>query len=97
MRSVLDPKRFYKKENAKAKPPEFSQVGTVIEGPTDYFSFRIPKKQRKQTLAEEILEAEKQDGRFKRQYEEVQKKKTSGKKGDYQKRMQKRYGRNYKK
>lgn len=96
MRSVLDPKRFYKKESTKAKPPEFSQVGTVVEGPTDFFSSRIPKRDRKRTLAEEVLAGEKEDGRFKRQYAEVQAKKTSGKKGDFKKRTKERYGKKYK-
>jgi len=32
MRSVLDPKRHYKKEGSKPQIPEFSQVGTIIEG-----------------------------------------------------------------
>lgn len=97
MRSVLDPKRFYKKENTKAKAPEFSQIGTVIEGPTDFFSGRIPKKLRKRTLAEEVLEGERESGKLISQYDEVQKKRTSGKKGDFKSRMQKRYGRYYKK
>lgn len=96
MRSVLDPKRFYKKESTKAKPPEFSQVGTVIEGPTDFFSGRIAKRDRKRTLAEEILAGERENGKLRRQYLEVQQKKTSGKKGDYKKRMQKRYGSKFK-
>lgn len=96
MRSVLDPKRFYKKESTKAKPPEFLQVGTVVEGPTDFFSSRIPKRDRKRTLAEEVLADEKESGRLKRQYEEVQTKRTSGKKGDFKKRMKERYGKKYK-
>lgn len=32
-----------------------AQLGTVIEGRTEFFSGRIPKKQRKQTLVDEIL------------------------------------------
>ena len=55
MRDVLDPKRFYKKENSKPQIPEFSQVGTIIEGPTEYFSGRLSNKERKRTLVEEIL------------------------------------------
>jgi hypothetical protein len=31
------------------------QVGTVIEGPGEYYSSRIPKKDRKKTLVEELL------------------------------------------
>lgn len=32
-----------------------AQIGTVIEGPTEYFSGRLTKKQRKQTIVDEIL------------------------------------------
>lgn len=31
------------------------QVGTVIESPLDFFSGRLTKKERKTTLAEELL------------------------------------------
>jgi len=30
-------------------------VGTIIEGPTEYFSGRLKKKERKQTIVDEIL------------------------------------------
>ncbi|RKF80465.1 rRNA-processing protein fcf2 [Golovinomyces cichoracearum] len=83
MRDVLDPKRHYKKDNTREKFPEFSQVGTIIEGPTEYFSARLSNKDRKRTLAEEVLENEKASGRFKKKYAEVQALKTSGKKAHY--------------
>jgi len=95
MRDVLDPKRHYKKDNSRGIP-EFSQVGTVIPGPTDYFSGRVTKRDRKQTLLGEVLETEKSTKRFKNKYGEIQAVKTSGKKAHYKKMMQKRYGRNYK-
>ncbi|KAM5456915.1 dTDP-fucopyranose mutase [Microsporum audouinii] len=90
MRSVLDPHRHYKKENGKAKIPEFSQVGTIIEGPTEFFSARITKKDRKRNFAEEVMAAEKESGRFKRKYAEIQEAKTSGKKAYYKKLKAKR-------
>lgn len=83
MRDVLDPKRHYKKDNERNKIPEFSQVGTIIEGPTEYFSGRLSNKERKKTLVEEILKHEKVTGRFKKKYNEIQEKKTSGKKAYY--------------
>lgn len=95
MRDVLDPKRHYKKDTARAIP-EFSQVGTVIPGPTDYFNARMTKKDRKRTLLEDVLETEDATRRFKTKYGEIQAAKTSGKKGHYKAMMQKRYGRNYK-
>ncbi|KAJ9661698.1 dTDP-fucopyranose mutase [Coniosporium apollinis] len=82
MRSVLDPHRHYRKEG-KAQMPEYAQVGTLIEGPTEFYSARIQKKDRKKTFVEEVLAAEAENGRFKRKYEEVQTAKTSGKKAYY--------------
>ena len=83
MRSVLDPKRHYKKENGKAKPPEFSQVGTIIEGPTEFFSGRIAKKDRKKTFVEEAMAMERETKRFQTKYQAIQVNKQSGKKAFY--------------
>lgn len=83
MRSVLDPKRHYKKENGKAKPPEYSQVGTIIEGPTEFFSNRITKKDRKKNFVEETLALERGTKRFQAKYRDIQANKTSGKKSFY--------------
>ena len=83
MRSVLDPKRHYKKENGKAKVPEFSHVGTLVEGPTEFFSSRIAKKDRKRTFVDETLAVEESNGRFQDKYGHIQASKTSGKKGYY--------------
>ncbi|MCJ1472842.1 hypothetical protein MMC13_001491 [Lambiella insularis] len=83
MRSVLDPKRHYKKESATAKAPEFSQVGTIVEGPTEFYSARLQNKDRKRTFVEEVMVGESSTGRFKTKYHEVQAVKTSGKKAHY--------------
>ncbi|KNG81994.1 putative nucleolus protein required for cell viability [Aspergillus nomiae NRRL 13137] len=83
MRSVLDPKRHYKKENGKAQPPKYSQVGTIIEGPTEFFSGRIAKKDRKRTFVEEVLDQERHNRRFESKYREIQTSKQSGKKSFY--------------
>lgn len=83
MRSILDPKRHYKKENKKAQLPEFSQVGTVIEGPGEFFSARITKKDRKRNFVDETLALERQTGRFDDRYRNVQSAKQSGKKAFY--------------
>ncbi|KDP28005.1 hypothetical protein JCGZ_19085 [Jatropha curcas] len=56
LRNALDPKRHYKKGDSKTKAlPKYFQVGTVIESATDFFSGRLTKKERKATLAEELL------------------------------------------
>jgi hypothetical protein len=85
MRDVLDPKRHYKKEGSKPQVPEFSQVGTIIEGPTEFFSARLLNRDRKRTLVEEVLAGENASHRFKSKYDEIQAAKTSGKKAHYKK------------
>ncbi|XP_054713029.1 deoxynucleotidyltransferase terminal-interacting protein 2-like [Uloborus diversus] len=54
MRQALDPKHFYKRSANKTNPKYF-EVGTFEESPVDFFSSRVPKKQRKQTLVDELL------------------------------------------
>lgn len=94
MRSVLDPHRHYKKITGRNKIPVFSQTGTVIEGPTEWYSARIKKKDRAKNFVEETLAAEQENGRFKRKYAEIQDKKSSGKKAHYKKMKDKRKKRN---
>ncbi|KAM0144128.1 hypothetical protein ACHAO1_000407 [Botrytis cinerea] len=85
LRSVLDPKRFYKKDSARAEVPEYSQVGTVIEGPTEFFSSRLTNKERKQTFVEQVLAGEKANHKFRNKYNDIQAAKASGKKEHYKK------------
>jgi len=85
MRDVLDPKRHYKKESKKPSVPEYCQVGTIIEGPTEFFSGRLQNKDRKRTLVEEVLAGERADQRFTSKYHDIQTAKRSGKKGEYNK------------
>jgi Fcf2 pre-rRNA processing len=61
MRDTLDPSRFYKAPDTKGIP-KFFQIGTVVESPADFYSSRIPKRQRKKTIVEELLV----DAEFKR-------------------------------
>ena len=90
MRNVLDPKRHYKKESGRVRAPEFSQVGTIIEGPTEYYSSRMLNRDRKKTFVEEVLAVEESTRRFKSKYNEMQASKTSGKKAYYKKLKEKR-------
>jgi hypothetical protein len=91
MRAVLDPKRMYKKQG-KFKVPEYSQVGVLVEGPTEFFSGRLQNKDRKGTFVDEALATEASNGRFKKKYGEVQMSKTSGKKAFYKALKAKRRG-----
>ncbi|NXC15773.1 TDIF2 protein, partial [Corythaeola cristata] len=54
MRASLDPKHFYKK-NDRDGLPKYFQIGTVVDSPIDFYHSRIPKKQRKRTIVEELL------------------------------------------
>ncbi|KAK6459791.1 Fcf2 pre-rRNA processing-domain-containing protein [Scheffersomyces xylosifermentans] len=80
-RSALDPKRHYKKE--KWSIPKYFQMGTIVEGNTEFYSARLSRKQRGSTLVEEILHDDDTKKYFKRKYSEIQDSKTSGKKGHY--------------
>lgn len=76
MRNVLDPKRYYKK--ASKKMPTYFQVGRVVENATEFYSSRIPKKERKRTMVDELLEDADFRRKNKKKYLEIQKKKESG-------------------
>lgn len=93
MRNVLDPHRHFKKMDSKSDVPAFSQVGTVIEGPTEYYNARINNRDRKKTFVEEVLAQEAETGRFQKKSLEIQKAKSSGKKGFYKALQAKRKGR----
>ncbi|XP_048395219.2 deoxynucleotidyltransferase terminal-interacting protein 2 [Stegostoma tigrinum] len=54
MRAAINPKRFYKKNDREGFPKYF-QVGTVLDNPVDFYHSRIPKKERKRTMVEELL------------------------------------------
>lgn len=83
MRNVLDPKRHYKKSDSKSDVPAYSQVGTIVEGPTEYYNGRINKRDRKQTFVEEVLAQEQGSGKFKKKYDDILNSKSSGKKAFY--------------
>jgi len=89
MRSILDPKRMYKKQGS-FKIPEYSQIGTIIEGPTEFFSSRLSKGERTQTFLEETMVAEAKSKRFKTKYTELQSRQRSGKKSFYKSLIAKR-------
>ncbi len=54
LRSFVNPKKFFKK-NELTKFPKYFQVGTVVEGPTDAQDRRLKRRERKQNVAEELL------------------------------------------
>ena len=54
LRGVMDPKRFYRGADDTKIPKRF-QWGTVVEGPTEFYSSRIAKRDRRTTFTEEIM------------------------------------------
>ncbi|KAL5011291.1 hypothetical protein ScPMuIL_009842 [Solemya velum] len=79
MRKALNPKQFYKGMDHKALP-KYCQFGRIVEDPADFYSSRVPKKQRKKTLVDELL-ADAEFRKFnKRKYSEIQesKRKATG-------------------
>ncbi|XP_011506456.1 PREDICTED: deoxynucleotidyltransferase terminal-interacting protein 2 [Ceratosolen solmsi marchali] len=70
MRSVLDPKHFYKKNDMKVLPKYF-HIGKVVDTPLDYYSGRLTKKERKRTIVDELM-ADAQFAKYnKRKYKEI--------------------------
>lgn len=87
-RSALDPKRHYKKDNWEI--PKYFQMGTIIEGNTEFYSARMKRKDRGVSLVDEVLKDDKTDKYFKRKYSEITEKRKSGGKEFYQKLREKR-------
>lgn len=85
LRGILDPKKHFKKDTRKDPFPQYSQMGTLIEGPTEYYSARVARKERRQTLVEEVLASGEANNKFKAKYDKIQEKKMSGKKAHYKK------------
>ena len=69
-RGVLDPKRHYKKETLGQS--KFFQMGTVIEGPTEFYSSRLVRKDRRNHIVEELLADHESRSYFKKKYAEIQ-------------------------
>ncbi|XP_023515315.1 rRNA-processing protein fcf2-like [Cucurbita pepo subsp. pepo] len=79
LRSVIDPKRHYKKGDSKSKTlPKYFQVGTVVESSLDFFSGRLTKKERKATLADELLSDQALTQYRKRKVQEIEEQNRPG-------------------
>eukprot|EP00126_Sphaerothecum_destruens_P007284 Sdes_comp19784_c0_seq1m11851 len=77
MRHVIDPKRHYKSTDLK-EIPKYFQIGTVVNGANDFYSTRLKKSERKNTLAEELLADFKKKSYYQRRFSEIQGKRQSG-------------------
>lgn len=74
-RKYLDPKRFYRGE--KWEIPENFHMGEIVEGVGEYGG-KMKRKQKGQSLVEELLKDEKTSEWFGKTYNEIQIKKKSG-------------------
>ncbi len=54
MRGVPETKTFHEKNDFRGAPKYFVAT-TVLDNATDFYSDRIPKRQRQQTLVDELL------------------------------------------
>jgi len=77
MRNFIDPKRHYKKWNAKELPKHF-QIGTIVENAADFYNGRLTKKERKEGLVHELLADSAFKKYTKRKFLEIQEKQISG-------------------
>ncbi|KAF9677966.1 hypothetical protein SADUNF_Sadunf08G0162900 [Salix dunnii] len=79
LRSAIDPKRHYKRGDPKSKDlPKYFQVGTVVESATDFYSGRLTKKERKATIADELLSDQTFGAYRKRKVREIEEKNRPG-------------------
>ncbi|KAJ3286272.1 hypothetical protein HK104_009120 [Borealophlyctis nickersoniae] len=69
-RAALDPKRFYKK-GTTSEIPKFFQFGTIVAGATDFQNGRLTRKERKQTIVEELLSDQASRTYFKKKSEDI--------------------------
>ncbi|XP_076673825.1 deoxynucleotidyltransferase terminal-interacting protein 2 [Andrena cerasifolii] len=70
MRSALDPKHFYKKNDLKVLPKYF-QIGKVVDSPLEYYSGRLTKKERKKTIVDELMADAEFSKYNKRKYKQI--------------------------
>jgi hypothetical protein len=73
MRHVIDPKRHYKRMGKKGSDaPKFFQVGTLVEGAGEYYSSRIPKRDKNKTLVDELMADAESRLKYKEKFQKLQ-------------------------
>ncbi|XP_017698154.1 rRNA-processing protein fcf2-like [Phoenix dactylifera] len=78
LRSAIDPKRHFKRGEKSKALPKYFQVGTIIEPASEFFSGRLKKKERKATLADELLSDHAFKAYRKRKVQEIEEKRQPG-------------------
>ncbi|KAL6051647.1 Deoxynucleotidyltransferase terminal-interacting protein 2 [Balamuthia mandrillaris] len=75
LRNYMDPKQHYKR--IPKRGPKYFQIGTIVDGPTDFYSSRVPKRDRKRTIVEEVMADEQARQWAKRKFSELQRSKQA--------------------
>ncbi|CAD5235333.1 unnamed protein product [Bursaphelenchus xylophilus] len=70
IRGSIDPTAHYRKNDLKVLPKYF-QTGRVIDSHADFYSSRMTKKERKQTMVEELMDDYKTLQKNKKRYSEI--------------------------
>lgn len=81
MRSVLDPKRHYKREDTRtndASLPKTFEVGRIIADHTESSAHKMRKKEQKQTIVEELLSDMTRRAYYKKKTAEIDARQRSG-------------------
>uniref|UniRef100_A0A5S6QUP5 Fcf2 domain-containing protein n=1 Tax=Trichuris muris TaxID=70415 RepID=A0A5S6QUP5_TRIMR len=89
LREVVDPTVHYRRNYRKTFPKYF-EIGRVVDNPIDFYSSRIPKKQRKSTIIEELLADAEAGRRMKEKYSEMAAQRNSRRKGKLHRRTKHR-------
>lgn len=82
MRSVLDPKRHYRKGESLGSS-NYAQVGTVITDATGHYSDRLTKRQRTLTVLDSLVKDQNREQYFKNKYNRLQQVSQRSGKGAY--------------
>ena len=88
-RGALDAKLFYKTDRMSKKKmelPKYFEMGTVIHGTGEFFTQRLTNKERKSSVAAELMADQKFKKYAKRKFMEVQGRTQSGGKRSYKRR-----------
>ncbi|KJE96028.1 hypothetical protein CAOG_006402 [Capsaspora owczarzaki ATCC 30864] len=89
MRNYLDPKKHFKGSDSKALPKHF-QIARVVEGPTEFYSSRLTRKERKNTLVDELMADDRLRKYHKRKFVEIEQRNAQGRRGHVKRLQQKR-------
>jgi len=73
------------------KLPKYFQVGTIIEDKSEWYSSRLPKKERHQRMVDAVLSEPRTKGYVKRTFNSIQEKSQAGRKKHMAQSKQARY------